>query len=322
MRFCVKHLMGLGLLLVGMWCLNSSFEAAPNNNEPQTAAELGKLLFFDTILSANGSVSCSSCHRPDFAFADTTAFSVGVGGKHTRRNAPAVTNMSERTAFFWDGRVRSLAEQALHPIANADEMNLPISQAVQRLRKHPQYNTWFKRIMGKQVNGTLLGEAIAAYERTLETSYTPWDLYATERDTTLVSEAAKRGSILFRNKAACTECHFTPDFTGDEFRNIGLYDAQKYTDSGRFGVTADSADLGKFKVPSLRNVGVTAPYMHDGSMATLEAVVDYYNNPQQVVPHAINRDTTLAHPLLLSDTEKQDLVAFLHTLTDLRFVKK
>lgn len=299
-------------------CLNSSFI---NNIDPKNTAELGSKLFFDKILSADNSVSCASCHKPEFAFADTAAFSPGIAGKLTKRNVPTTTNMSDRSSFFWDGRAATLAQQALQPIQNPDEMNLPIDEAVKRLRNDGNYNKWFKTLFGKRPNAQLLAEALAAFEQTLETANTPWDLYAIGRDTTLISEAAKRGSNLFRGKALCTECHFTPDFTGDEFRNIGLYDAQKYTDVGRFAITHDSTDLGKFKVPSLRNVAVTAPYMHDGSLKTLPEVLDYYNNPQHFVVNPINRDTILEKPLMLTNTEKQDLVAFLETLTDKRFIK-
>lgn len=306
----------IGISLV---CLHSSF--TNNNTDPKNAAELGEKLFFDNILSADNSISCASCHKPEFAFADTAAFSVGIGGKLTKRNVPSTANMSDRISFFWDGRSATLAEQALQPIQNPDEMNLPIDEAVSRLRKHPNYQVWFKAVFGKRPTAQLLAEALAAFEKTLETANTPWDLYSIGRDTTLVSEAAKRGSMLFIGKALCSECHFTPDFTGDEFRNIGLYDAQKYTDVGRFAITRDSADLGKFKVPSLRNVAATAPYMHDGSLKNLSEVIDYYNNPQHFVVKPINRDAVLSNALLLTDVEKQDLVAFLGTLTDKRFAK-
>ena len=314
----MKSVFIIVLIAIVTASLNSGFTT---NTDPKNTAELGSKLFFDKILSADNSVSCASCHKPEFAFADTAAFSPGIGGKLTKRNVPTTTNMTDRISFFWDGRAATLAQQALQPIQNPDEMNLPIDEAVKRLRNDDNYNKWFKTLFGKRPNSQLLAEALAAFEQTLETANTPWDLYSIGRDTTLVSEAAKRGSDLFRGKALCTECHFTPDFTGDEFRNIGLYDAQKYTDVGRFAITHDSSDLGKFKVPSLRNVAVTAPYMHNGSLKTLADVLEYYNNPQHFVVNPINRDTILEKPLMLTNTEKQDLVAFLETLTDKRFVK-
>ncbi len=137
-----------------------------------------------------------------------------------------------------------------------------------------------------------------------------------------MSESARRGRKIFLEKGRCFDCHFSPDFTGDEFRNIGLYDGGRLNDTGRFGVTKDNSDLGKFKVPGLRNVAVTAPYMHDGSIATLREVIDYYDNPDQFGIHSIGRDSLLARPLGLTEQEKQDLEAFLHALTDDRFVRK
>lgn len=299
-------------ILVTIWGFRST-------DAPQTRAELGKKLFFDPILSSDRSVSCASCHKPEFAFADTVAFSGGVNGKLTRRNTPTAMNTASRSSFFWDGRSATLAEQALQPIQNPDEMNLPIEEAVRRLRQNEQYRQWFKDIFGKQPNSHNLGEAIAAFEQTLETANTPWDKYVVSNDSTLITATVLEGSLLFRTKARCVECHFTPDFTGDEFRNIGLYDEQQWTDKGRFDVTKNPDDLGRFKVPGLRNVAVTAPYMHNGQFKTLAEVVHYYNQPQLFVQNPINRDTVLNQELLLTTHEEAAIVAFLESLTDKQF---
>jgi cytochrome c peroxidase len=163
-----------------------------------------------------------------------------------------------------------------------------------------------------------LAIALAAYIRTLETSDTPFDRWMQDKPKPM-SEAAVRGREVFMVKGKCFDCHFSPDFTGDEFRNIGLYNGRDLKDPGRFTVSRDSADLGKFKVSGLRNVSVTGPYMHNGMFATLEEVIDYYDNPDRFVQNALGRDTLLARPLNLTQQEKTDLKAFLDALTDGRF---
>lgn len=286
----------------------------------QTPEQLGEMLFNDKILSGDYTLSCASCHIPQFAFADTAKFSKGVGGKLTSRNTPTVMNVLSRESFFWDGRVETLEEQALHPISNPDEMNLPIEDAVKRLNNDANYRAHFTAIFGQLPNKTTLGKAIAAFEKTLETASTRFDRFMNDEEA--FTESEKRGQQLFNNKAKCFDCHFTPDFTGDEFRNIGLFDGKQLNDSGRYKITLNTKDIGKFKVPGLRNVAITAPYMHNGMFATLREVIDYYDNPTAFVKHAQNRDELLSKPLGLTEQEKKDLEAFLHTLTDDNFVKK
>jgi cytochrome c peroxidase len=270
---------------------------------------LGKKLFFDPILSSDSSISCASCHNPQFGFADNKAFSLGVGGKPTSRNTPSVLNMKNRTAFFWDGRASSLEEQALGPISNPDEMNLPIPIAIQRLKNHPFYSKAFKEVFGKEVDSLTLGKALAAFEKTLEIEETRMDLYLMGNENAL-NESEKRGLELFNGKAKCIECHFGPDFTNDQFKNIGLFSGNKNEDLGRYLVTKNKKDKGKFKVPGLRNVIYTAPYMHDGRFKTLEEVIDYYNNPDIANPKHKNRDK-LIKTLNLTSDEKKDLINFL-----------
>ena len=280
---------------------------------PKTKAELGKLLFFEPIISLDSSVSCSSCHIPSHLFADTSAFSKGVGGKLGHRNTPSVTNMASRSIFFWDGRATSLEEQSLDPIRDPIEMNLAVIEAVKRLQQNKFYQEAFFNIyQSSEIDSNMLGEVLAAFEKTLETTFTPFDKFM-DGDITAISVSAMRGQIIFNEKGNCFDCHFGPDFTGDEFKNIGLFNAQHLNDSGRYDVSKNSEDLGKFKVPGLRNVELTAPYMHNGMFETLEEVVEYYNNPDFFVPNHQNRDT-LIKPLNLNNQEKQDLVAFLKTL--------
>ncbi len=289
---------------------------------PTTPEQLGERLFFEKILSADRSLSCASCHIPAYGFADTVAFSKGVGGRLGKRNAQSCANMSDRPYFFYDGRAATLEDQVRFPIEDSNEMSLPIGQAVARLGQSKEYTAWFQKVYKSKPTEHYLKAAIAAYERTLETSKTPFDRYMDGNDSA-ISESAIRGRELFMSsKAKCFDCHFSPDFTGDEFRNIGLYDGVKLKDEGRYGITGNKDDLGKFRVPGLRNVAVTAPYMHNGMFSTLRQVIDYYDNPTTIVPNPINMDTLLSQPLHLTEQEKQDLESFLFTLTDDRFKKR
>lgn len=306
---CLLGILG-GLLLFG----NTTYRRAD-----AAAVQLGRRLFMDSILSEDYSLSCASCHRPEFAFADTSAVSVGVHGRRGVRNTPTAMNVTERLALFWDGRAATLEEQALMPIANPVEMNLPVDSAVARLQRHAEYPDLFMQAFGEAPSAATLGQALAAFQRSLETS-SPYDRFMMG-DSGAISESAKRGLLVFNEKGLCVECHFSGDLTGDEFRNIGLFDGQRFYDTGRFAITQDSADLGKFKTPSLRNVAITAPYMHDGSFRTLREVIDYYDRPDDIAPLHINRDTLLRKPLQLTEQEKQDLEAFLRTLTASQFLK-
>jgi cytochrome c peroxidase len=290
------------------------------NTDPKTEIELGKILFFDPILSKDSTVSCSSCHKPNLAFADSLAISPGIENRIGRRNAPSIMNMASRSEFFYDGRAKDLVDQIHFPIEDHLEMDAKMSEVVGRLKSHKKYPTWFKKIYNEEPTENNVAKAISAFEESLETSDTEFDAWMNDLPNTM-SDAAIRGRKLFlSDRTKCFDCHFSPDFTGDEFKNIGLYDENKYKDKGRYEVTKNSEDLGKFKVPGLRNVAVTAPYMHDGSFATLKDVIEYYSNPSQFVEKPINMDTTLLKPLNFTTQEKQDLEAFLRSLTDRRFV--
>lgn len=288
---------------------------------PGDKVELGRLLFFDPILSGDRSISCASCHKPAFAFADTAALSPGVSGRKGVRNTPSAMNIATQDIFFWDGRASTLEEQALGPIENPVEMDLPLDQALQRLRSSKKYRRYFRTVFNDEITRQHLGEAIAAFERTLETSNSPFDNWKINGDPSAVSDAVKRGFALFGTKGKCTKCHFGADFTQREFKNIGLFNGADLNDSGRAALPGHREELGKFKVPGLRNIAVTAPYMHNGMFKTLKEVIDFYNDPEKVVPNAINRDTSLARPLGLTDQERADLEAFLRSLTDKQFAR-
>jgi len=306
------------LFIIPVFFLSAGLQDEKNIN---TKAALGKKLFNEKILSKDSSISCASCHKPAFAFSDTIAFSRGINGKPTSRNTPSVLNMKNRPYYFWDGRSSSLEEQALKPIQNPDEMGLPVETAIERLNNSEEYKLLFKKIFKQAPDEKNLAAAFAAYENTLETVNSKFDDWSNNMGKLSASE--ERGRQLFiGSKAKCFDCHFQEDFTDDNFKNIGLFNGKELNDSGRYNITKDFTDIGKFKTPGLRNVAVTAPYMHNGMFKTLNEVVDYYNDPATFVNNSINTDISLKGKLGLSEREKKDLVAFLKTLTDKAFIKK
>lgn len=307
-------------LLGGIFFFSSCLQE--KTKQITTETELGEKLFFDPILSRDSSKSCASCHKPEFAFADNSPTSEGVFKRMGVRNTPSAMNMTDRNFYFWDGRAETLEEQALGPIENPVEMDLPLSLAIRRLLQNKEYLEAFQHVYGKTPDRALLASAIAAYERTLETSDTPFDHYVSGKDTTLLSESAKRGLNIFNTKGKCFDCHFGVDFTGnDRFKNIGFYNGENLNDEGRYVVTGNKKDLGAFKVPGLRNIAQTAPYMHDGQLKTLKEVIEYYDTPDKFIANSINRDTLLSKPLGLSKQEKDDLENFLLSLSDRRFTQ-
>lgn len=317
----MKKIIFLVIATVAVIVLLSSFISIDKRIDkgPASKADLGKLLFFDPILSKTKTISCASCHKPAYAFADTSAVSLGVRKRKGVRNTPTAMNVLLQKFLFWDGRATTLEEQALAPIENPVEMNLPLTEAIERLRSNTSYREYFKKIFNSEPTNATLAEAIAAFERTLETSDSPFDNWKFSDDSNAVSASVKRGFVLFNGKGKCIQCHFGADLTANEFRNIGLFNGRQLNDSGRAVITGKQEDLGKFKTPSLRNVAITAPYMHNGMFKTLKEVIDFYNDPGKIVPHAINRDSVLAKPMGLTLKEKKDLEAFLGALTDKRF---
>lgn len=284
----------------------------PEDN-PLTAEKvaLGRRLFFDPILSRDYSLSCATCHDPRRFFTDGLAVAVGVEGRKGKRSAPALLNRAWGKSMFWDGRAASLEKQALQPIENPDEFDMTIEGILERLRSHAEYPDLFERSFGHEVNSEDLGRAIASYVRTILTGNAPIDRYM-NGDRQALSEQARAGLRLFRGRANCTACHLGPTFTDEQFHNTGVaFRDGKLTDDGRFTVTGKEKDRGAFKTPTLRHVAQTAPYMHDGSLATLEEVIEFYDkggNPNFHLDEEIR-------PRGLTDEDKQALVAFLHSLS-------
>jgi cytochrome c peroxidase len=306
------------ILLISTGVLLISASISLSTKKRITEPGLGKKLFLEKILSKDSSLSCGSCHKPAFAFADTLAVSIGIYGKAGTRNTPSVLNMKNRPYYFWDGRAASLEEQALMPIKNPDEMGLQIAEAVERLNKNLTYRELFQQVYHQNPTEKNLAAALSAFEKTLETVNSKFDDWS--NNISNLSPAEEAGRQLFvGDKAKCFNCHSMEDFTNDEYKNIGLYNGKELNDAGRYNFSKNIEDLGKFKTPVLRNVAVTAPYMHNGMFTTLEQVVEYYNNPSAFVSGAINIDETLQEPLGLTEKEKKNLVAFLKTLTDKKF---
>lgn len=269
---------------------------------------LGERLFFDANLSRDRSIRCASCHDIDHGLAAPESISPGVFGLQGTRNAPAISNRLMGRLHFWDGRSVSLEEQVLGPLFSEVEMGMDESTVLTRLAEGG-YTDEFERAFGESPSVELVARAIAAFERTLLSGASPFDRFEWLGERQALTAAAQRGLELFRNKGRCTLCHTGTNFTDELFHNVGIHSAG---DGGRAMISGAEEDHSAFKTPSLRNVGLTAPYMHDGSLATLEEVVDHYD--QGGVDGSDVAGVEII-PLGLEDAEKRDLVEFLQSLT-------
>ena len=292
----------------------------PENN-PMTVegVELGRRLFFDPILSANNTQSCASCHIQDLSFAENRQFSIGIDGIEGSRNAMSLINAGWFRSMNWDGSATTLEEQAFEPVTNPVEMHNTWPDAVAALKNHPDYPDWFYDAFGtRDFDSAHVVRALAQFERTLISSDSKWDRYL--RGEVQLSVAETKGfEIFFTEKGDCFHCHSTILFTDNEFHNNGLDSV--FTDTGLNEVTGDPNDIGKFKTPTLRNVVYTSPYMHDGRFETLEEVIDFYSEGLKFSP--------TIDPLMknvnqggvqLTQEEKENLIAFIKTLTDTTFI--
>lgn len=276
---------------------------------------LGKQLFYDPILSRDSSIACASCHLQARGFADATPFSTGIDGRQGFRNAPTLSNLAWHPYFFYDGGVPTLELQVFAPIEAHFEMDELLQNVLDRLARHPQYPALFRRAYGREPDPFALTRALAAFERTLVTGASAWDRYTYAGDATAIDAAVLRGWALFNSDSLhCASCHSGFDFTDYRFQNIGL--PVTTADSGRMRITLAEADRGKYKTPSLRNIALSAPYMHDGSMATLDEVIAHFASGGMHYPN----QSPLVQGFTISETEKADLIAFLEALTDLEFV--
>ena len=285
--------------------------AIPADN-PQTDAkvELGSQLYFDPRLSADNSISCATCHDPQMAWANHNPVDVGIKGQKGTRNSGTILDAAYMDFQFWDGRAKTLEEQALGPIHNPVEMGDTLENVVRKLAAIDGYRSQFTSVFGGEVTADGIGKAIAAFERTVLSGPSSFDRYAAG-DRSAMPEAAVRGMRLFNGKARCRTCHGGPMFSDQGFHNIGVGMDRLEPDIGREAVTKDPKDRGRFKTPGLRNVALTWPYMHDGSVRTLADVVELYDaggvkNPTLDI---------FVMPLGLTDEEQKDLVAFMEALT-------
>lgn len=282
-------------------------------DNPQTDAKvkLGQQLYFEKRISLDNTISCASCHDPEHGWADPRPVSEGVDHAKGGRNSPTVLNAAYNRFQFWDGREPDLEHQALGPLQNPVEMKMTMPMVLDRLKTLPGYVRQFQEVFGTEPNDQGVAKAIAAFERTVISSGSPYDQYL-GGDRSAMSASAVRGMNLFKGKAHCISCHSGPNFTDSRFHNLGIgYAGGKLADVGRFEVTKDRQDMGAFKTPTLRSVALTGPYLHDGSETTLEDVVALYNRGGVANPH-LDR---LMMPLHLTARERADLVEFMKALT-------
>jgi len=314
------------------------FTVPEDNPLNENKVTLGRILFFDRRLSADGTISCASCHLPQLAFTDARQQSQGIGGLTGFRNAPTLINRAFSNKQFWDGGAASLEEQVKGPLINPTEMGMAShANVISRITAISGYRKWFKRVFRGEVNITNLTKAIAAFERSLLSGNSKYDRFKAG-DSHALSISELRGLELFEGKARCNQCHSGFNFTDEEYHNIGVGWDKQRIDLGRYSVTFLQQDIGAFKTPTLREIARTAPYMHDGSMASLYEVIEFYNkggiaNPfldtemrrlkltmEQVLDLYDKKTTTGTPPkqsvvkLDLTEQDKADLVAFLKAL--------
>jgi cytochrome c peroxidase len=325
-------------LPLGLAAAQANIQGLDANPLTKAKIELGRQLYFDTRLSSDGTISCASCHHPDEGYGAHTQFGVGVDGQTGNRNSPVSYNRIVSGPQFWDGRVDSLEAQAVGPIANPIEMGNTHEQAVATLKEIPGYKMQFDKVFPDEgVTIDAVGKAIAAFERVIVTDTAPYDHYEIlrtmqqqfgdeiedlkEEDPELyaryqtalegsssMSDSAKRGrELFFSDRVGCTACHAGANFTDELYHNLGVGMDAEEPDLGRFVVTKKEEDKGAFKTPTLRNVALSAPYMHDGSQATLEEVMEWYDKGGHPNPHLSDK----VKKLDLTEEEEADLIAFM-----------
>jgi len=301
------------VVLCGLLCADDAVPKGlpkvrhPADNPPSAAKiALGKQLYFDPRMSLDNTISCASCHDPKKGWSNGDAVATGVNGLKGGRSAPTIINSAYGKLQFWDGRAAHLEEQALGPIQNPIEMTMSLDKVVERLNAIPGYRQRFQAVFGTDVTSEGIALAIAAYERTILSGDAPYDRFKAG-DKSALSESAQRGLKLFTGKAHCSACHAGPNFTDNAFHNLGVNITKDKPDLGRSEISKLEGDRGAFKTPTLREIARTAPYMHDGSLTTLEDVVNYYDKGCTPNPQL---DEEL-FPLKLTAEEKADLVQFL-----------
>lgn len=271
--------------------------STPDNPLTAQGITLGRLLFYDKRLSGNNQLSCASCHRQELAFTDGVALS-NISGKQLHRSAPALINLAwMNNGLFWDGGATNLESQAFGPLTSEDEMHQNLAELEVELKAVPTYVQLFRSVFNDEIRSVYVVKALAQFQRTLISG-------ASDYDKGILNTQQQKGLLLFNKH--CSDCHSGPLFTDNSYHNNGIdtvfSDAFEGIYQGRFRVSYDPADIGKFKTPTLRNVALTAPYMHDGRFKDLETVLKHYGKDK------------------LNDEEQKDIISFLHTLTDYSFI--
>lgn len=272
--------------------------------------ELGRRLFFDKRLSRDSTIACASCHLTEKAFSNGKRVGVGINGFEGTRNVPALINRAYGSTFFWDGRAKSLEEQALEPIQNPKEMDMTLDELETRLTSDPEYRERFEDVFSGKPTGQNAAKAVATFVRTLLSGNSAYDRFE-HGDRDALSPSAQRGLQIFRGKGNCIACHVGPNFTDEQFHNTGVaFKDSAAPDWGRYGLTKALKDKGAFKTPTLREVSRTEPYMHNGVFRTLGEVIDFYMNGGFRNPYLDEE----IRPLKLTRQEKSDLIEFLKSL--------
>ena len=295
-----------------------------NNPYSEAKKELGKMLFFDPRLSKSKQISCASCHDPELAWGDGRTISYGHNRQTGKRNSPSLLNIGYHSVFFWDGRAASLENQALGPITDPVEMAATETISIKNIKKIKGYKPYFREAFGdEKITIERILKAIATYERTITSKKSKFDSFI-EGKSDIFTDEEVIGLHLFRTKAGCINCHNTPLFSNQKFHNVGLsYYGRTFEDLGKYNITHKKEDVGKFKTPSLREIGRTAPYMHNGLMPNLEGIIEMYNaGMPRVKPKENQKNDSLfpvTDPLLkklnLTKKEQNALKAFLLTLS-------
>ncbi len=290
----------------------------PENN-PLTleSIALGKSLFFDPALSLDSTISCGSCHFAQFGFADRLPLSQGIEGRKGLRNSGTLTNVAYLPYFNRDGGVRTLDIFSSVPLEDHDEMGFNLLLAGKRLRSNPEYNSASKKAYQREIDGFVITRSIASFLRTFISDNSRYDQYVNGENEMTFTDAEKRGKdLFFGNKAHCSKCHSGNQFSNYAFENNGLLESYANKDRGRERITLDPADEGKFRVATLRNIELTSPYMHNGSLPTLKSVLQHYSSHGS----AHSNKNPIIDQIQLTPEEEDDIIAFLKTLTDVQFI--
>lgn len=324
---------GLGLLLAGacakepppvdpeayVLAIPAGFpapEIPADNALTVSRIQLGKRLFYDPLLSRDSSLSCATCHKQSLAFADHLSTTPGIEGRPGTRNAPSLANVAYQKHLLREGGVPTLEMQVFVPIQEHNEFDFNILQVAKRMNRMPEYVELAQRAYGRAPDPFVITRAIAAFERTLLSGDSPFDRWMYQGNTAALPASAQRGFVLFNSeRLGCNPCHEGFLFTTQEFANNGLY--TQYPDSGRLRLTGLESDRALFKIPSLRQVALTAPYMHDGSLPSLDAVLDHYQSGGKNHPNK----SALLRPFTLTAQERADVLAFLNSLSDVNFLQ-